>query len=151
MTDLKVLAAYDGSELATLPMQGWAQASARLQRAYDRFQNRDGWLAKHERIAILERAARLVSERAEDLAVQAAREGGKHHAAGLPVGVGHPAGRGMAVMVNDHTAFRVDWMPFGGHLSSGLGLGGIGHSMRDMSLERMFVIRSTGSRTGRSS
>jgi acyl-CoA reductase-like NAD-dependent aldehyde dehydrogenase len=50
--------------------------------------------------------------------------------------------RGMAVMVNDHTAFRVDWMPFGGHLSSGLGLGGIGYSMRDMSLERMFIVRS---------
>ena len=27
-------------------------------------------------------------------------------------------------MVNDHTAFRVDWMPFGG-AKTGLGLGGI--------------------------
>ena len=51
--------------------------------------------------------------------------------------------RGMSVMVNDHTAFRVDSMPFGGHLASGLGLGGIGYSMRDMSLERMFVVRSS--------
>ncbi len=50
--------------------------------------------------------------------------------------------RGMAVMVNDHTAFRVDWMPFGGHLTSGLGLGGIGYTMRDLVLERMMVIRS---------
>jgi acyl-CoA reductase-like NAD-dependent aldehyde dehydrogenase len=50
--------------------------------------------------------------------------------------------RGMAVMVNDHTAFRVDWMPFGGHMSSGLGSGGIPYSMRDMSLERMVVFRS---------
>lgn len=49
---------------------------------------------------------------------------------------------GMAVMVNDHTAFRVDWMPFGGHRQSGLGLGGIGHTMRDMTLERMVVFRS---------
>ncbi|MFT6162242.1 MAG: acyl-CoA reductase-like NAD-dependent aldehyde dehydrogenase [Myxococcota bacterium] len=49
---------------------------------------------------------------------------------------------GMAVMVNDHCAFRVDWMPFGGHGQSGLGLGGIGHSMRDMTLERMVVFRS---------
>ncbi len=48
---------------------------------------------------------------------------------------------GMAVMVNDHTAFRVDWMPFGGHRQSGLGLGGIGHSIREMTLERMTVIR----------
>ncbi len=49
---------------------------------------------------------------------------------------------GMAVMVNDHTAFRVDWMPFGGHRQSGLGMGGIGHTIRDMSLERMLVMRS---------
>lgn len=30
-----------------------------------------------------------------------------------------------AVMVNEHTAFRVDWMPFGGRDASGLGMGGI--------------------------
>jgi acyl-CoA reductase-like NAD-dependent aldehyde dehydrogenase len=48
----------------------------------------------------------------------------------------------MAVMVNDHTAFRADWMPFGGHGNSGLGAGGIGYSMHDMSLERMIVIRN---------
>jgi len=48
----------------------------------------------------------------------------------------------MAVMVNDHTAFRADWMPFGGHGASGLGAGGIGYSMHDMSLERMIVIRN---------
>ena len=29
-----------------------------------------------------------------------------------------------AVMVNDHTAFRVDWMPFAGLKESGLGVGG---------------------------
>ncbi len=51
---------------------------------------------------------------------------------------------GMAIMVNDHTAFRVDWMPFGGHGQSGLGLGGIGYSMRDMTIERMVVFRSPG-------
>lgn len=48
---------------------------------------------------------------------------------------------GMAVMVNDHTAFRVDWMPFGGHRDSGLNLGGIEYSMRDMTIERMIVFR----------
>jgi acyl-CoA reductase-like NAD-dependent aldehyde dehydrogenase len=48
---------------------------------------------------------------------------------------------GMAVMVNDHTAFRVDWMPFGGHRESGLKLGGIEYSMRDMTIERMIVFR----------
>jgi len=48
---------------------------------------------------------------------------------------------GTTVMINDHTAFRVDWMPFGGHQSSGLGVGGIEHSMRDMTIERMVVFR----------
>ena len=47
-----------------------------------------------------------------------------------------------AVMVNDHTAFRVDWMPFGGRDSSGIGMGGIPHSMHEMTREKMFVIKS---------
>lgn len=49
-----------------------------------------------------------------------------------------------AVMVNDHTAFRVDWMPFGGRMQSGLGMGGIPRSMEDMTVEKMFVLRMTG-------
>lgn len=47
-----------------------------------------------------------------------------------------------AVMINDHTAFRVDWMPFAGLRESGLGVGGIPHTMRDMQIEKMMVIRS---------
>lgn len=46
-----------------------------------------------------------------------------------------------AVMVNDHTAFRVDWMPFGGRGPSGLGVGGIGPSVHEMTEEKMVVIR----------
>lgn len=48
---------------------------------------------------------------------------------------------GLAVMVNDHTAFRVDWMPFGGYRQSGLGIGGIGPTMKEMSLEKMTVFK----------
>jgi acyl-CoA reductase-like NAD-dependent aldehyde dehydrogenase len=47
-----------------------------------------------------------------------------------------------AVMVNDHTAFRVDWMPFGGRDSSGIGMGGIEHSMKEMTREKLMVIKS---------
>jgi acyl-CoA reductase-like NAD-dependent aldehyde dehydrogenase len=47
-----------------------------------------------------------------------------------------------AVMVNDHTAFRVDGMPFAGLRESGLGVGGITHTMRDMRVNKMVVIRS---------
>jgi len=47
-----------------------------------------------------------------------------------------------AVMVNQHTAFRVDWMPFGGLRHSGLGVGGIAHGMREMQVEKLLVLRS---------
>ena len=47
-----------------------------------------------------------------------------------------------AVMVNDHTAFRVDWMPFGGAKESGLGLGGIYNSMDEMCNEKLMVFKS---------
>tara|TARA_R110001592_G_scaffold89248_1_gene262609 strand:+ start:13639 stop:15024 length:1386 start_codon:yes stop_codon:yes gene_type:complete len=47
-----------------------------------------------------------------------------------------------AVMVNDHTAFRVDWMPFGGRDASGFGMGGIQYSMHEMTREKLMVIKS---------
>lgn len=47
-----------------------------------------------------------------------------------------------AVMVNDHTAFRVDWMPFGGRDASGVGLGGIQYSMHEMTRDKMLVFKS---------
>ncbi|VAW69780.1 Glyceraldehyde-3-phosphate dehydrogenase (NADP(+)) [hydrothermal vent metagenome] len=47
-----------------------------------------------------------------------------------------------AVMVNDHTAFRVDWMPFAGLKQSGHGVGGIPYTFREMQVEKMMVIRS---------
>lgn len=47
-----------------------------------------------------------------------------------------------AVMINDHTAFRVDWMPFAGLRESGLGVGGIPHTFHDMRVEKMIVMHS---------
>jgi len=46
------------------------------------------------------------------------------------------------VMVNDHTAFRVDWMPFSGAKVSGLGTGGIPYTLREMQVEKQLVLRS---------
>ncbi|MCF6199307.1 MAG: aldehyde dehydrogenase family protein, partial [Hyphomicrobiaceae bacterium] len=46
-----------------------------------------------------------------------------------------------AVMVNDHSAFRVDWMPFAGHQTSGYGTGGIAYTMHDMTEEKLAVIK----------
>jgi acyl-CoA reductase-like NAD-dependent aldehyde dehydrogenase len=47
-----------------------------------------------------------------------------------------------AVMVNDHTAFRVDWMPFGGRDASGIGMGGIPYTMHEMTREKLMVFKS---------
>lgn len=47
-----------------------------------------------------------------------------------------------AIMINDHTAFRVDWMPFGGRDASGIGLGGIQYSMHEMTRDKMIVFKS---------
>lgn len=47
-----------------------------------------------------------------------------------------------AVMVNDHTAFRADWMPFGGRDASGEGLGGIPYSMHEMTRTKLMVFKS---------
>ncbi len=47
-----------------------------------------------------------------------------------------------AVMLNDHTAFRIDGMPFAGLKQSGLGVGGIPYTMEDMQIDKMLVINS---------
>ena len=47
------------------------------------------------------------------------------------------------IMINDHTAFRVDWMPFAGHKESGLGVGGIIPTMEEMTEEKLLVFRSS--------
>ncbi len=46
------------------------------------------------------------------------------------------------VMINDHTAFRVDWMPFAGLKQSGLGVGGIPYTMDDMQVNKMVVMHA---------
>lgn len=45
-----------------------------------------------------------------------------------------------AVMINDPTAFRTDWMPFAGRRESGYGTGGIPYTMRDMTQEKMILL-----------
>jgi acyl-CoA reductase-like NAD-dependent aldehyde dehydrogenase len=47
-----------------------------------------------------------------------------------------------AVMINDYTTFRVDWMPFAGRKRSGYGVGGIGYTMQDMLENKMLVIKN---------
>ena len=49
-----------------------------------------------------------------------------------------------AVMINDHSAFRDDAMPFAGLRESGLGIGGIPYTISDMQIDKMMVIKSAG-------
>ena len=48
-----------------------------------------------------------------------------------------------AVMINDHSAFRDDVMPFAGLRQSGLGVGGIPYTLEDMTIEKMMVVKSS--------
>ncbi len=47
-----------------------------------------------------------------------------------------------AVFHNDHTAFRVDWMPFAGLKESGHGVGGIKYTMYEMQIDKMLVLKN---------
>jgi acyl-CoA reductase-like NAD-dependent aldehyde dehydrogenase len=49
---------------------------------------------------------------------------------------------GTAVMVNENSLFRVDWMPFAGARQSGHGVGGIPYTMHEMQTEKMMVWRA---------
>jgi acyl-CoA reductase-like NAD-dependent aldehyde dehydrogenase len=50
-----------------------------------------------------------------------------------------------AVMINDSTAFRVDWMPFAGGKTSGLGVGGMRYAVHEMTEEKLIVVKVTPS------
>lgn len=43
------------------------------------------------------------------------------------------------VLHNEHTAFRVDWMPFAGLRQSGLGVGGIPYTLHDMQVRKLVI------------
>jgi acyl-CoA reductase-like NAD-dependent aldehyde dehydrogenase len=45
-----------------------------------------------------------------------------------------------AVIINDPTTFRTDWMPFAGRREAGYGVGGIPYTMREMTQEKMVVL-----------
>ena len=49
---------------------------------------------------------------------------------------------GSAIMINNHTAFRDDIMPFAGLRHSGLGVGGIPYTIDDMQIDKMIVTKT---------
>jgi acyl-CoA reductase-like NAD-dependent aldehyde dehydrogenase len=74
---IEVRAPYDGAVIATVPLAGPAEIDAALSRAYNLFRDRRNWLPKQLRIDVLTRAADIIASRREQLAYQAAHEGGK--------------------------------------------------------------------------
>ncbi|MEL0019406.1 MAG: aldehyde dehydrogenase family protein [Rickettsiales bacterium] len=77
MTDIPVTAPFDGSAISSVPDASQQDVENALATAHALYRNRDGWLPKPRRIEILRRAAEIIKERREELALQAAREGGK--------------------------------------------------------------------------
>lgn len=47
----------------------------------------------------------------------------------------------MTMVVNNHNALRVDWMPFGGHGLAGLGMGGVKYAMEEMTKLKQIIIK----------
>lgn len=74
---LEVTSPYDGAVLGEVPRADGAVAEQALANAHALFRDRGQWLAVHERVAILDEAARIMAGRRDELALQAAREGGK--------------------------------------------------------------------------
>jgi acyl-CoA reductase-like NAD-dependent aldehyde dehydrogenase len=77
MTDISVTAPFDGSDISSVPNATQQDVENALATAHALYRDRDGWLSKPRRIAILKRAAEIIKERREELALEAAREGGK--------------------------------------------------------------------------
>ena len=74
---LEVTAPFDGAVIAKVPRMEAAGVEAALRSAHSLYRDRNSWIPKARRIEILRNAARIISARAEELALQAAREGGK--------------------------------------------------------------------------
>jgi len=77
MTNISVTAPFDGSDISSVPNATQQDVENALAKAHALYRDRDGWLSKPRRIEILKRAAEIIKERREALALEAAREGGK--------------------------------------------------------------------------
>ena len=73
----EVRSPYDGQVIGTVERTDLTGVQMALETAHGLFRDPDAWLSPGERIAILERTAAIMHERLEELAVEAAREGGK--------------------------------------------------------------------------
>jgi acyl-CoA reductase-like NAD-dependent aldehyde dehydrogenase len=74
---LKITSPYDLSLIKEIPLVGKNKVDKSLSTAYALFQDQSKWIAPHERISILKRAASIMESRVEELTMTAARQGGK--------------------------------------------------------------------------
>ena len=75
--DAEVFAPFDRTLIATVACAGASGTEQALKTAYALFRDRDRWLSPARRIEVLQAAAAIMAGRREQLAVEAAREGGK--------------------------------------------------------------------------
>jgi len=74
---LRVVAPYDNSLIGEVTAADAAAVEKALDTAHALYRNRDAWLHPSRRIEILAKAVHIMASRAGELAVEAAREGGK--------------------------------------------------------------------------
>ena len=68
---------FDREPIAEVPLAQWPEIDGWLNDATSLHSDRSAWLPVYDRIAILRRAGGITAERAEELALQIVREGGK--------------------------------------------------------------------------
>ena len=74
---INVTAPFDGAHIATIETSDKNAVETALGTAYDLFRNKKNWLTAEQRINVLEKAADIMQQRFDELATEAAREGGK--------------------------------------------------------------------------
>ena len=126
MNELEVFAAYDGSSIATFRTHDEESALKMMEKSYSLFRDRKSWLRLKDRITILEKAQKIVMERREQLAMDAAKEGGKPLSDSL-VEVDRAAD-GIKVAIKEITHLHVTEIPMGLTASSE---GRIAYTRRD--------------------
>ncbi|MGY9014616.1 MAG: aldehyde dehydrogenase family protein, partial [Rhodospirillales bacterium] len=77
MATIGVTAPFDGSSIGEVPVSTASDIEDALAIAHALYKNKNGWIALPNRLDILRRAADIIKERREELALLAAREGGK--------------------------------------------------------------------------
>ena len=74
---VNVTAPFDGAHIASIETGNSDAVEIALNNAHDLFINKKQWLTAEQRIDVLEKAADIMQSRFDELAIEAAREGGK--------------------------------------------------------------------------